>query len=271
MCCVELGAHIQAFTFSSKITVGCLTSTYPSIQLKTLSRSRSVACGAHPSIHFSLDEDTSTVGCPLCAYPSIHLSLELSQDGRLPAVHISKHSQQKLAHVRAVGTSTRAVACACAFTVDPQPRWFEFTLTFRALRRNHLVSTLFEANAFTTSPETTKKIFFFVTRESIQENRTHVTIVMCDMFFLARLDNGILQDTALCTSSPTLLSFCSVLMPGILGLVDDRRELHARSIITSKFSVACTAASATTAATSSSAIVGKCEQGGKQSGNQKCF
>ena len=29
--------------------------------------------------------------------------------------------------------------------------------------------------------------------------------------------------------------------------------------------------SATTAATSSSAIVGKCEQGGKQSINQKCF
>ena len=100
--------------FRLKITVGCLTSTYP-------------------SIHFSLDEDTLeiTVGCPLCAYPSIHLltTLKLSQDhGRLPAVHISKHSQQKLAHVRAVGTSTRAVACACAFTGDPQPRWFELTL-----------------------------------------------------------------------------------------------------------------------------------------------
>ena len=35
--------------------------------------------------------------------------------------------QQKLAHVRAVGTSTRAVACACAFTGDPQPHWFELT------------------------------------------------------------------------------------------------------------------------------------------------
>ena len=33
-----------------------------------------MAC-THPSIHFSLDEDTLeiTVGCPLCAYPSIHV------------------------------------------------------------------------------------------------------------------------------------------------------------------------------------------------------
>ena len=54
--------------------------------------------------------------------------------GRLPVEHISKHMQQKLAHVldsldqagntRAVGTSTRAVACA--FTGGPQPRLFEF-------------------------------------------------------------------------------------------------------------------------------------------------
>ena len=40
-------------------------------------------------------------------------------------MHISKHSQQKLAHLRAVGTSTRADACACAGV--PQPRLFEFT------------------------------------------------------------------------------------------------------------------------------------------------
>ena len=59
-----------------------------------------------------------------------------SQDhGRLSIARISKHSQQKLAHVldslvhtgntRAVDTSTRADACA--FTSDPQPRLFEFT------------------------------------------------------------------------------------------------------------------------------------------------
>ena len=44
------------------------------------------------------------------------------------------------------------------------------------------------------------------------------------------------------------------------GPVDDRRELHVPLPL-----------SATTTATSSSAIVGKCEQGGKQSINQKCF
>ena len=41
------------------------------------------------------------------------------------------------------------VADACAITGRPQPRVFEIhiTLTFRALRRNHLESTLFEAFA----------------------------------------------------------------------------------------------------------------------------
>ena len=67
---VDRGAHIQAFTFSCqdhgrlsivrisehslfrlKITVGCLTSTYPSIHVETLK---------------------ITVGCPPCTYPSIH-------------------------------------------------------------------------------------------------------------------------------------------------------------------------------------------------------
>ena len=69
---VDHGAHIQAFTFSSqdhgrlsivriskhsllrlKITVGCLTSTHPSIHVETLK---------------------ITVGCRLCAYPNIHPS-----------------------------------------------------------------------------------------------------------------------------------------------------------------------------------------------------
>ena len=56
-----------------------------------------------------------TVGCLTSTYPSVHI--ETPQDhGRLTGEHISEHSQQKLAHVRAVGTSTRADACACAFT-----------------------------------------------------------------------------------------------------------------------------------------------------------
>ena len=49
--------HISKHSlFRLKITVGCLTSTYPSIHV----------------------EDTLkiTVGCPLCAYPSIHFSLD---------------------------------------------------------------------------------------------------------------------------------------------------------------------------------------------------
>ena len=119
--------------FRLKITVGCLTSTYPSIHFSLDEDTLKITVGCplctFPSIH--VETLRITVGCPLCAYPSIHLltTLKLSQDhGRLPAVHISKHSQQKLSHVRAVGTSTRAVACACAFTGDPQPHWFELTL-----------------------------------------------------------------------------------------------------------------------------------------------
>ena len=61
-----LEVHISKHSlFRLKITVGCLTSTYPCIHVETPSRSRSVACGAYPNIHFSLDEDTlkMTVGC----------------------------------------------------------------------------------------------------------------------------------------------------------------------------------------------------------------
>ena len=78
--CTYPSIHVED---TLKITVGCLTSAYPSIHVETL---------------------RITVGCPLCTYPSIHIltTLKLSRDhGRLPAVHISKHSQQKLAHVRA--------------------------------------------------------------------------------------------------------------------------------------------------------------------------
>ena len=40
--------HISKHSlFRHKITVGCLTSTYPSIHVETPSRSQSVACGAH--------------------------------------------------------------------------------------------------------------------------------------------------------------------------------------------------------------------------------
>ena len=87
--------HISKHSlFRLKITVGCLTSTYPSIHVETPSRSRSVEWRAHIQAFTSLDEDTLkitvgcltsaypsvhkktlkiTVGCPLCTYPSIHV------------------------------------------------------------------------------------------------------------------------------------------------------------------------------------------------------
>ena len=52
--------------FRLKITVGCLTSTYPSIHVEDTFKI-TVGClwSTYPSIHFSLDEDTLeiTVGC----------------------------------------------------------------------------------------------------------------------------------------------------------------------------------------------------------------
>ena len=94
--------------FRLKITVGCLTSTYPSIHVEDTFKI-TVGClwSTYPSIHFSLDEDTLeiTVDCPLCAYPSIRKN---SQDhGRLPAVRISKHSPSH--HVETLSRS-RSVA-----------------------------------------------------------------------------------------------------------------------------------------------------------------
>ena len=78
------------------------------------------------------------MGCLTSAYPSIHKNSE--DHGRLPDKHVSKHSQQRLAHVldslvhigntRVVGSSTRADACA--FTGGPQPRWFELTLLWHS-------------------------------------------------------------------------------------------------------------------------------------------
>ena len=60
-------------------------------------------------------------------YPSIHVETLRITVGCLWSTYPSFRNK-KLAHVRAVGTSTRADACACAFTGDPQPRRFELTL-----------------------------------------------------------------------------------------------------------------------------------------------
>ena len=152
-----LCVHIQAFTFSSQDhgrlsdkniskhshwrhsqDHGRLNGVHISKHSLFSWRRHSRDHGRLPAVRISKHSQKTlkiTVGCPLCTYPSIHIliTLKLSRDhGRLPAVHISKHSQQKLAHVRAVGTSTRAVACACAFTGDPQPHWFELTLLWHS-------------------------------------------------------------------------------------------------------------------------------------------
>ena len=61
--------------FRLKITVGCLTSTYPSIHFSldedTLKITVGCLTSAYPSIH--VETLRITVGCPLCTYPSIHV------------------------------------------------------------------------------------------------------------------------------------------------------------------------------------------------------
>ena len=150
----------------------------------------------YPSIHV---EDTLkiTVGCLVCAYPSIHFSLDedtLRDHGRLPQVHIQaftfllalelsrSRSVARCAHIQAFATKTctrvgllgpsgKHAGCGhvhpcCRLCLHKRSTAalvsIRTTLTFRALRRNHLVWTPFEAIAFTTSPETTKKILFFL-------------------------------------------------------------------------------------------------------------
>ena len=65
--------HIQAFTKTLKITVGCPPCTYPSIHVETLRITTGCLWSTYPSIHPSLDEDTLkiTVGCPTSTYPSV--------------------------------------------------------------------------------------------------------------------------------------------------------------------------------------------------------
>ena len=72
--------HISKHSlFRLKITVGCLTCTYPSIHFFLDEDTLKITVGcrlcAYPSIHFSLDEDTLkiTVGCLTSTYPSIHV------------------------------------------------------------------------------------------------------------------------------------------------------------------------------------------------------
>ena len=114
--------------------VGRPRCTCPSIHVETLKITVSCRPCTYPRIHLPPDEDTLkiTVGCLASAYPSIHqlTTLKLSRSLSVARrAHIQAFAQ-KLADVldsmvhagntRAVGTSTRADACACAG--DPQPR-----------------------------------------------------------------------------------------------------------------------------------------------------
>ena len=113
-------AHIRAFTFSSqdhgRLRVVHISKHSPSHHVETLK---------------------ITVGCPSSTYPSIHIltTLKLSRSRSVARRAHVQSFVQKLAdmldsmvhagNTRAVGTSTRADACACAS--DPQSRLFEFT------------------------------------------------------------------------------------------------------------------------------------------------
>ena len=80
--------------FRLKITVGCLTSTYPSIHVEdTLKITIGCPLCTFPSIHFSLDEDTLeiTVGCLTSAYPSTHVETLRITVGCPPCTYPSIH------------------------------------------------------------------------------------------------------------------------------------------------------------------------------------
>ena len=74
-----------------------------------------------------------TVGCRLCAYPSTHVeNLKITSVARrahlqaiVQTLSVMLDSMVHAGDTRAVGTSTRADACACAGV--PQPRLCEFT------------------------------------------------------------------------------------------------------------------------------------------------
>ena len=185
---------------------------------------------AYPSIHFSLDEDTLkiTVGCLTSAYPSVHK--KNSQDhGRLPAVHISKHSpfswcwnsqdhgrlpdkhkhiskhsQQKLRQLHGLP-------------------WREADRLGHRGRR-HLPRLVDDG----------------IDLELIREPVVASRFSLAHAGAVVTVRNGILQDTVLALH---LVTNIAVLLLRVdhdawrFGPVDDRRELHARSIITSKFSV----------------------------------
>ena len=115
--CTFPSIHLSLDEDTLEITVGCLTSSISKrSQKKTLKITVGCLTSAYPSIHLSPCAGTLkiTVGCPLCTYPSV----------RNKKLALVLDSLDQAGNTRAVGTSTRAVACA--FTGGPQPRLFEF-------------------------------------------------------------------------------------------------------------------------------------------------
>ena len=118
--------HISKHSlFRLKITVGCLTSTYPSIHVGN-SLKITVGCltSTYSSIHFSLDEDTLkiTVGCLTSAYPSVHVeTLRITVGCPLctyPSINVETLKITRELHARSIITSKFSVACAAAVVSD---------------------------------------------------------------------------------------------------------------------------------------------------------
>ena len=66
--------HISKHSlFRLKITVGCLTSTYPSIHFSLDEDTLKIMVGCLTSAYPSVHKKLFRVGCPLCTYPSIHV------------------------------------------------------------------------------------------------------------------------------------------------------------------------------------------------------
>ena len=116
--CTSIVRISEHSPFRVKITVGSLTSTYPSIHVETLKITVGCPPCTYPSIHRTPGAGTLkiTVGCLTSTYPSI----------RNKNLHMcwTLWSTQETRGLRA----RPPVLSPVPVTSDPQPRWFELTL-----------------------------------------------------------------------------------------------------------------------------------------------
>ena len=204
----------SSFFFRLKITVGCLRSTYPSIHSFTWEghaqdhgRLPDENKSKHSHEKTRADSLQSTVGAPPCnktKHAPVSWRKALSRS-RLVArgAHIQAFSEKLALTLEiTVGCPRRAQIQAFAFLLVKALSGSR-SVARRArehVRRNHLVWTPFEAIAlpFHSRKEKIKKTFFLYnqgnlgrthrtkthsTKTTAQENRTHVTTDMWDMFF----------------------------------------------------------------------------------------